>query len=74
MANQYESSDMAQTLADMIRSDPGAAEAALKIANTVEVACLLGESVDLSQLSDHGQAMSPSRPADQIHKTTGSPG
>jgi hypothetical protein len=74
MADKYDSVDMGQTTADMLRSNPDAARAALKAANTVEVACLIAESVEPSELSDHRQALSSLESANQIQEETQSPG
>jgi hypothetical protein len=70
MADQYDSIDMVRTIADMLRSNPDAANAALKVADTMDVASFIAESVATSQLSSHGQAMLSSESAKQIQKET----
>jgi len=74
MADEYDSIDMGRTIADMLRSNPDAAKAALKVANTVEVASLIADSVEPSQLSSHGQAILSLESATQTQRETQSPG
>jgi hypothetical protein len=79
MVEKRDTIDMGRTIAGTLRSNPRAAIAALKVANPVEVASSISEfviskSVEPSQLSDHGQAISSLRSVNQMQKERRAPG
>jgi len=79
MVEKHDRIDMGRTIAETLRSNPRAAKAALKVANTVEVASsisefVISESVEPAQLSDHGQAISSLGSVNQMQKERRPPG
>jgi len=66
MVEKHDTTDLAGTIAETLRSNPRAAIAALQVANTVEVASSISEPVEPSQLSDHGQAISSLKSVNQM--------
>jgi hypothetical protein len=73
MVEKHDTTDLARTVAETIRSNPRAAIAALQVANPVEVESstsefVISEPVDPSQISDHGRAISSLRAVNQMQK------